>query len=148
MQHPALPTAQNLAYAGLIPFVLPAFLVWVLPEAFAWQATAIFKSYAVVILAFMAGLLWYGALFNDQENTRARAHAWQGISFALLAWAAHWAPLGYGLPLLLVLFWLLRHAEMRLSDVRYPLWFIETRDWLTRIVIASHVSVWVFVLQA
>ena len=96
----------------------------------------------------MAGLLWYGTLFSDQESATAQALAWQGISFALVAWASHWAPLAYALPLLLVAFWLLRHAEMRQSDARYPMWFIETRDWLTRIVIACHVSVWVFVLQA
>ncbi len=148
MNHPALPTAQNLGYAGLLPFVVPAFLVWVMPESFAHQASEVFRAYAAIILSFLSGLLWYAALHPDEESEFAKQQLWHGIVFSLIAFAALFTPLLYALPALLFSFWLLRKAEVRLADKRYPLWFIELRDWLTRIVLASHISVWVFVMQS
>ncbi|MDX1452281.1 MAG: DUF3429 domain-containing protein, partial [Oleiphilaceae bacterium] len=145
MQHPALPLAQNLGYASLIPFVVPAFLVWILPESYGLQASELMRSYAATILAFLSGLLWFSALQTEQDEALARQQLWHGITFSLIAWASLWVNLLYALPALLLSFWLLRRAEVRLLiDKHYPLWFIELRDWLTRIVLASHISVWVF----
>jgi hypothetical protein len=75
--------ANRLAYAGLIPFVMGAALVWLVwPEAQPY-VTASLSAYAAVIVSFLGGIHW-GIGFRSGEP---RAFVW-GVVPSLAAWVA------------------------------------------------------------
>lgn len=74
--------AQRLGYAGLLPFVLGALLVWiVLPEAHPY-VTAALSAYAAVVLAMLGGIHW--GLAMRQADAPAAWWLW-GVTPPLLA---------------------------------------------------------------
>ena len=82
---PASPTATRLAYAGLLPFVLGAALLWLVrPDAHPYVAGAL-SGYAAVIVAFLGGIHW--GLAFAQPRPAARLFAW-GVVPSLVAWVA------------------------------------------------------------
>jgi hypothetical protein len=77
--------AHRLGYAGLIPFVAGAVLVWLVhPEAHPYAVLAL-ATYASVILSFLGGIHW-GVAFR-QEQPDPRLLAW-GVVPSLVAWVA------------------------------------------------------------
>jgi hypothetical protein len=82
---------QTLGYAGLIPFVGLAMLLWlVAPGLQAWVAMAL-AGYAALIVSFLGGvhwgLGWLGGLRgpNAAPHTQRNHFLW-GITLSLLAW--------------------------------------------------------------
>lgn len=79
------PWAHRLGYAGLVPFVAGAALVWMVhPEAHPY-ATLALATYASVIVSFLGGIHW-GVAFR-QEQPDPRLLAW-GVVPSLVAWVA------------------------------------------------------------
>lgn len=79
------PLAQRLGYAGLLPFVLGALLIWVvLPEAHPYVTLAL-SAYAAVIISFLGGVHW--GLAMRQDTPTATPLIW-GVVPSLLAWTA------------------------------------------------------------
>ncbi len=76
-KHQSIPLANILTYMGVIPFLCATFISLSpylnLPESMeisfpGYKARALMHSYAVVILAFLAGIQW-GVCLNGQKPT-------------------------------------------------------------------------------
>lgn len=91
------PLAQRLAYAGLIPFVLGAALVWLLAgfnaDAHAFAALGL-SAYAAVVVSFLGGIHW--GLGFRQQIPSPQPFVW-GVVPSLLAWVAVVMPAYAGL---------------------------------------------------
>ena len=92
---------RRLGYAGLIPFVLLAWLLWIVtPEAHPFVAISL-AAYAATVAAFLGGIYWGIGL---RHNTPQRKlHMVWGVTASLLAWIAVVMPAYAGLPLLALL---------------------------------------------
>lgn len=87
-------TALQLGYAGLVPFVLGAALVWLVwPEAHPYTTLAL-SAYAAVIVSFLGGIHW-GIAFRESEPPPS-LFVW-GVLPSLLAWVAVMMPASAGL---------------------------------------------------
>lgn len=80
--------ALRLGYAGLLPFVGGAALVWLLgasqEQAFVAQALS---AYAALIIAFLGGIHWGHVMKAGNGGAAVLPLAW-GVLPALLAWPA------------------------------------------------------------
>ena len=87
-------TALRLGYAGLVPFVLGAVLVWLVrADVHAYVALAL-SAYAAVILSFLGGIHWGLAMRLDAPPPRV---LWWGVVPSLVAWPAAVMPPDAGL---------------------------------------------------
>lgn len=86
--------ARTLGYAGLIPFVLLAALLWLVQvDLQAWVAIAL-AGYAALIASFMGGVHWgiawlaahHAASHNAAPHHAQRRHLLWGVVPSLLAW--------------------------------------------------------------
>lgn len=94
-------SAKRLGYAGLIPFVGLAALLWIVqPDLRPWLSIAL-TSYAALIASFLGGIHW-GIAAQRPSHEQAFHYAW-GISPSLIAWLALIMPAYAGLPLLAAL---------------------------------------------
>jgi hypothetical protein len=86
---------ERLGYAGLLPFVGLALLVWVLPEPDLqmWVATAL-AAYGALIVSFLGGVHWGAAWRGDASSPQA---IW-GVVPSLLGWLGVLMPPYAGLP--------------------------------------------------
>ncbi len=95
------PLATRLGYAGLIPFVLLAALLWIVQaDLRPWLAIAL-TSYAALIATFLGGIHW-GIAAQRPHHEQTFHYIW-GISPSLIAWIALIMPAYAGLPLLAAL---------------------------------------------
>ena len=91
-------TITRLGYAGLIPFVLLAALMWLVDaELLPFVAIAL-GGYAAAIVSFLGGVHW-GIGFMKGEAS-PRFHFIWGIVPSLIAWLALMMPAYAALPLL------------------------------------------------
>lgn len=75
----------RLGYAGLVPFMLGALLLWLVrPDAHPYVAAAL-SAYAAVIVSFLGGIHW-GLGFRAQPADPSR-FIW-GVVPSLVAWVA------------------------------------------------------------
>ena len=88
------PAAMALGYAGLLPFVAGAALVWLVQgEAHVYAAMAL-SAYAAVILSFLGGIHW--GLAMRQPVAPLPTLVW-GVVPSLVAWVAVVMPAYAGL---------------------------------------------------
>ncbi len=94
---PAAPTpaAHRLAYAGLLPFMAGALLVWAVNPDVLPYATLALSSYAAVIISFLGGIHW-GLAMRHAEDPPTALLTW-GVVPALIAWPAVMMPPASGL---------------------------------------------------
>jgi len=101
--------AQRLAYAGLIPFIAGALLLWaVRDEVQAYVALAL-SAYGAVVLSFLGGIHWGFAMRQPQVQTEVQTQTqprpgtaallW-GVVPSLVAWPAAVMPPRAGLVIL------------------------------------------------
>jgi Protein of unknown function (DUF3429) len=91
-------TIDRLGYAGLVPFVFLAALLWLVDaELLPFVAIAL-GAYAAAIVSFLGGVHW-GIGFMQGEQA-LRVHFIWGIAPSLLAWLALMMPPYAALPLL------------------------------------------------
>jgi hypothetical protein len=89
------PVAARLGYAGLLPFVAGALLVWLVhPDAHPYVSLAL-SAYAAVIVSFLGGIHWGLAMARTGGPPTALL-AW-GVVPSLVAWLAVLMPPASGL---------------------------------------------------
>ncbi len=84
--HPDTTLIQRLGYAGLIPFVGLALLLWLLqgePQVFVSVALA---AYAGLILSFLGGIHWGIGWLQAGRRDGLGVHFLWGVMPSLLAW--------------------------------------------------------------
>lgn len=92
----APPLAFALGYAGLLPFVVGAALLWVVDAAARVPVGVATVAYAATILGFLGGIHWGLAFRHAQPPVRLLV--W-GVVPSLLAWLALLMQVGAGLVL-------------------------------------------------
>lgn len=91
------PIALRLGYAGLLPFVLGAALVWLVHREVQPYATLMLAGYAAVIVSFLGGIHW--GLGMRQQVPSPSLFAW-GVVPSLVAWVGVVMPAYAGLVVL------------------------------------------------
>lgn len=122
---PAAPgaLALRLGYAGLLPFVLGALMVWLVnAEAHVYAALGL-AAYAALIVSFLGGIHW-GLVMRAESPAPAPVLLW-GVMPSLLAWPALMMPPHAGLVVLGALLLLCWAVDRRL----YPV--LGAAGWLT-----------------
>jgi hypothetical protein len=95
------PLATRLGYAGLIPFVLLAALLWIVQTDLRPWLTIALTSYAALIATFLGGIHW-GIAAQRTHNEQTFHYIW-GITPSLIAWIGLIMPAYAGLPMLAAL---------------------------------------------
>ena len=90
-------TARRLGYAGLIPFIAGAGLVWLVRADAHPYVTLALSAYGAVIVSFLGGIHW-GLAFRHAEPPTLLL-AW-GVVPSLVAWLAVMMPPAAGLVVL------------------------------------------------
>ena len=88
------PWALRLGYAGLLPFVTGALLVWLVREEAHPYATLGLSAYAAVIVSFLGGIHWGLAMRQSQPSPSL--FVW-GVVPSFPAWVAVMMPPSAGL---------------------------------------------------
>ena len=89
---------ERLSYAGLLPFVLLATLLWLVDAELLLFVSSALASYGALIAAFLGGLHW-GVAFVKTDAQRTFHLCW-GVVPSLVGWLALMMPPYAGLPLL------------------------------------------------
>jgi hypothetical protein len=93
--------ATHLGYAGLIPFVLIAALLWIVQADLRPWLSLTLSSYAALIATFLGGIHW-GIAAQRPHHEQTFHYVW-GVTPSLIAWLALIMPAYAGLPLLAAL---------------------------------------------
>lgn len=93
--------ATRFGYAGLIPFVLLAALLWIVHADLRPWLTIALTSYAALIATFLGGIHW-GIAAQRPHHEQAFHYIW-GITPSLIAWLGLIMPAYAGLPVLAAL---------------------------------------------
>jgi len=94
--------AHTLGYAGLIPFVLLALLLWLVDEGLQIWVSIALAGYGALIVSFLGGIHWGLAWQAGRDPAKAAPHAQRkhflwGIVPSLLAWPGLLMPAHAGL---------------------------------------------------
>lgn len=134
-----------LSLAWLVPFLLPAILVWVLGIAnpLSEPMIAIFRNYSVITLSFLGGIRWGHSLLQSQDEVSPIDL--YSIPFsvipAMLAWATMFLDTTLALSILLIAYcahgaWDSISAQLN----KLPAWFALVRMYLTGVVAIAHAA--------
>ena len=86
--HPPSPHALRVGYAGLLPFVAGAALIWIVrADAHPYVAAAL-SAYAAVILSFLGGIHWGFGMRGAAAAAPAPSLFTWGVVPSLIAWVA------------------------------------------------------------
>jgi hypothetical protein len=125
----------RLGYAGLIPFVVGALLLFLVHEDVLALVAIALTSYAAVIASFLGGIHW-GLALRENHGHRTFQLVW-GVVPSLLAWIAVIMPAYAGLPVLAVVLVLCYLVDRKLWPQA------GLRQWLTlrfRLTVVSVLS--------
>lgn len=125
----------RLGFAGLLPFVSLAVLIWLVDEDLHPFVSIALTSYAATISSFLAGIHWAVGFSSHKE--RDKFHLWWAISLSLLAWLGVVMPAYAGLPFL----GLLLISAYLVDRKTYP--HVGLKHWLTlrfRLTVISSLS--------
>lgn len=125
-----------LGYAGLIPFVVLASALWLMPELDQSETQSALLSYGAIILSFMGAVHW-GLAMSSATRLSSRQF---GVSVipALIAWFAVFTPPVINASILIATFtglWL--YDILMAKTGKVPLWYPRLRTPLTLVVVAS-----------
>lgn len=90
--------AKQLGYAGLLPFVTLALMLWLVRADLRGTVATALAAYASVIAAFLGGIHW--GIAQRLPADAARFHLMWGVMPSLVAWLALVMPADAGLTLL------------------------------------------------
>jgi hypothetical protein len=90
--------ARRLGYAGLLPFVLLAALLWTVRADVQGFVAIALAGYGAVVASFLGGVHWGIAAHLPAQDAKFH-YAW-GIAPSLMGWVAVVMPAYAGLPLL------------------------------------------------
>jgi hypothetical protein len=129
--------ALRLGYAGLLPFVIGALLVWLVRADAQPYATAMLASYAAVIVSFLGGIHWGLAM---RHAAPPQSLLLWGVAPSLVAWVAVVMPAYAGLVVLGAMLVVCYLVDRRI----YPAQGVST--WLTlrfRLTVVASLSCFV-----
>lgn len=130
--------ARLLGLAGLIPFVVPALVIHLVPAPGGLDWRALQADYGAVILSFVGALHWGYALQTGSSGRDAWLRYGWSVAPALLAWLALQCPTVVGLRVLAVgLVCALLVDRSLLRTVQLPPWFLTLRMQLTLVATLS-----------
>jgi hypothetical protein len=143
----------GLGYAGLLPFLIPVYLLITGSVLPAEDAVTLFLSYSTVILAFLGGSLWGYGLARSHSFLNGFLLVGSNL-VALLAWAGlllgffspHSAVAGLSAGFVLVLLFELRFTCFMFAESNAAVKnsYIDLRLTLTAIVILAHLLVFYY----
>ncbi|MGD1934712.1 MAG: DUF3429 domain-containing protein [Candidatus Phaeomarinobacter sp.] len=130
--------AALLGYAGVIPFVTTAFIIFVLyPRAEAQTILTYQIAYGAVILSFLGGIRWSLAMLFPEDEALLKRLTFS-VMPSLLAWTALFVPPVWGLALLIVSFWGQAASANQASRLQEaPAWYGGYRVRLSILVIGA-----------
>jgi hypothetical protein len=140
MQDKAQFPARALTLAGAIPFAGLALAVWIAPAEYHAQAGNALIAYAAVILSFLGGIQWGGAVALAESAPKSAQTMWLlSVIPSLLAWAMLFVP-GSGARVIVAIclfafVWII-DALLHLQKL-IPNWFFRLRTLITAIVVSS-----------
>ncbi len=102
--------ALQLGYAGLVPFVAGALLVWLVNPEVHPYATLGLAAYAALIVSFLGGIHW--GIGFAQAAPPASLFGW-GVVPSLVAWPAVLMPPSAGLVILGAMLWVCYAVDRR-----------------------------------
>ena len=92
--------AQRLAWAGVLPFVAGAALVWLVRGDVLPDVALALSAYAALVASFLGGVHWGLAMRSTaDDSTPATGFAWAVVP-TIVGWPALLMPAGAGLALL------------------------------------------------
>lgn len=128
-----------LAYFGVVPFVIGIAMGLAGYSVFGVDGRLWFTAYSCVILSFLCGVWWGGALNRVDHVYRLPLMVLSNV-IALVGWVAlllYQSPLA--LPVLAVAYLFVERAEARLKpNVSFLSGYFSTRSRVTYLVIACH----------
>lgn len=135
--HGVPPVPLWLGAGGLIPFILFAGAVWVLPDAYQALAYSWLRTYSAVILSFVGALHWGIAMVHRDVSERDRdtMMMWS-VMPALVGWGGMLLSQRPGLAIVAAMF--IAHYSMDkllVTRVSMPAWYIPLRRGLTFVVV-------------
>ena len=137
---PMLPprAASLLGYAGVIPFITAAVIVFFLyPRPEAKMVLTCMIAYGAVILSFLGGIRWALAMLFPEDDALLRRLA-LATAPSLLAWLSMFVPAVWGLVILLGAFWGQAAADLRATRLKEaPQWYGGYRIRLSILVFAA-----------
>lgn len=140
MQDKAQFLARALTLAGAIPFAGLALAVWIAPSEYHVQAGNALIAYAAIILSFLGGIQWGGAVALAESAPKSAQTMWLlSVIPSLLAWAMLFVP-GSGARVIVAIclfafVWVV-DALLHLQKL-IPNWFFRLRTLITAIVVSS-----------
>lgn len=133
--HPLPPLARWLGYAGLIPFVVAAAMLWLIPAADRSAVAFALTAYGATIASFLGAIHW-GLAMRAPDRAPVLHYVW-GVVPSLLAWLALLLAPRVGLVLLAVLLCLCYAIDRATyADFRLQHW-LSLRLQLTCVAAAS-----------
>ncbi len=127
----------HLGYAGLIPFVTLAVVLWNAPEIYLEQIHQALLSYAAIILSFMGAVHWGMAMAQKDQSIKPFQLAVSVIP-ALIAWFSSMTSPIWNYSILIFTFILLCLIDsffVKQEDA--PDWYLLLRIPLTVVVVIS-----------
>ena len=131
--------AKILGYAGLVPFLVLALGLWIIPQPYTDQLNQALMTYAAIILSFMGAVHWGAAV--DLVNKNQQLQLGLSVIPPLIEWLALLLPIFYGLSLLTVAFVLLCIIDSLSTKLNaMPRWYPKLRVPLTTIVVSCMIT--------
>ncbi|MFA0813500.1 DUF3429 domain-containing protein [Microbulbifer epialgicus] len=145
-QHPVVDTRlfDALAYLGLTPFIIGILLQLLDISLLGIDGRLFFSAYSVVILSFLSGIWWGGAL-NRPGHPRRTALVLLSNLVALFGWVGMLLyQTSWGLPVLAIGFAFVAWMEARLNpNLPGREQYFRTRSRVTWLVIGCHlIMIW------
>ena len=128
--------AKQLAYAGIVPFVILALGCW--NDQFSLYAGRWLAGYAAVILSFVGAVHWGIALVRPQEERRLLF----SILPALSGWLVLMVSIRLALPALAIAFVMVWQTEREQYFSWLPDWYLQLRSRVTVAVAACLIVGW------
>jgi hypothetical protein len=127
----------QLGYAGLIPFMTLACVLWITPEIYAEKIHQALLSYAAIILSFMGAVHW-GLAIDNKDHSINGFQLVVSVIPALIAWfSSMTAPL-WNYSILIFTFVLLCFIDTYFVQKQSaPEWYLQLRIPLTVVVVIS-----------
>jgi hypothetical protein len=132
--------ARILTLAGALPFIGLSASLWLAPTEYHAKITTALITYAAIILSFLGGIQWGGAVALAETAPKSARTMWLlSIVPSLLAWLMLFVS-GAGTQLLIAItlftfVWII-DALLHVQKL-IPLWFFRFRTLITAIVLGS-----------
>jgi hypothetical protein len=143
MRSPSIPKpALWLGLAGLIPFILPALILWFQIPGYSGPALQLLFAYSAVILSFLGGVHWGRALAGDHFLANWTRPGWSVLP-SIIGWGlltlpdVKWIITGFSTAF--VMAYLVDMKAVKMGD--FPEWYGSLRKLLTVSVLVAFIIV-------